>query len=72
MYKIIYFLFDRFCATLPANANENHSQLTGSARSERPNANENASHFAAPIFGRFPSYDLLLHLRVGLSRTNLL
>jgi len=33
------------------------------------NANENHSHFAAPIFGRFPSYDLLLHLRVALSRT---
>jgi len=71
MYEIIYFSFALFCATLPANANKNHSQLTGSARSERPNANENDSHFAAPN-GRFPSYGLLLHLRVSLSRTNLL
>lgn len=67
MYEFIYFSFDRFCATL--HANENYSHLTGSARSERPNANENDSHFAAPIFGRFPSYGLLLHLRVSLSRT---
>ena len=72
MYEIIYFSFALFCATLPANANENYSHLTGSARSERPNANENDSHSTAPILGRFPSYDLLLHLRVALSRTNLL
>jgi len=51
MYEIIYFSFALFCATLPANLNENDS------------------HFAAPIFGRFPSYGLLLHLRVALSRT---
>ncbi len=69
MYEIIYFSFALLCATLPANANENDSQLTGSARSERPNANDNDSHSTAPIFGRFPSYGLLLHLRVGLSRT---
>ena len=72
MYEITYFSFCCFCATLLANANENYYHHPGGARSERPNANENDSHFAAPILGRFPSYDLLLHLRVAMSRINLL
>lgn len=72
MYRFVYFSFWSKRATLLANANENHSHPGGSARSERRNANENDSHFAAPILGRFPSYGLLLHLRVALSRTKLL